>query len=343
MMPILLFFTLLLPRVLLADVLPIPGSQRVAPVFEGSDLVCYCAVESLRITEERTVERGGKPLIQRRVIAAVRIKDSYNRDIQTGAKVFVAFEDEIPRTGSLPTLSGVETALMFLKRSSAPLYEFADRSLGVTPFASLPIQQGPLGLSKLQAALAGALQQTNSTDQINAMRLLEGFDELNPESLAAVKGLESSGDAEIAFSSIAVLLKAKVAGTAQALRTYLKTHSITRLPFALLSVSDELAAGTNIDDLSALGELTASDILSIKLGAMAGVRRIRSSQSAPALVARLDDPNADVRFLAVITLSEIFEKGGDYAPDMRAFAQNPDLYTTKWKTWWTQEGRNQSP
>ena len=231
---------------------------------------------------------------------------------------------------------------MFLKASSPPFYEFGDRFLGAAPFASLPLQHGPPGLSKLESVLARVLQQSDPNDQINALRILEGFDELSPATIAILDPLASSASPEIALSSIAVLLKAKVSGSAQRLDTYLRTQPLDSVPMAILSIGSEPGEAGAIEDLTALEALMTSELLSIKLGAMAGVRKARSPHSARALVEGLDDPNADVRFLAVITLSEIFGKSGDYAPDMRLFGQNPDLYTTKWKTWWIEEGQGSS-
>jgi HEAT repeat protein len=94
------------------------------------------------------------------------------------------------------------------------------------------------------------------------------------------------------------------------------------------------------EDLIPLEALSSSELLSIKLGAMEGLRKMRSPHSAKALVERLNDPNPDIRFLAVIALSEIFSKTGDYAPNMAEFDQNPDFYTIKWKTWWAGEARD---
>jgi len=48
---------------LFADVAPVPGTQRVAPVFEGAALVCNCFVESLKITDEQRLQRAGKPRV----------------------------------------------------------------------------------------------------------------------------------------------------------------------------------------------------------------------------------------------------------------------------------------
>lgn len=338
MMSRILLFGALLLGVAFAGLVPIPGTQRVGPIFESADLVCNCYVESLRTLKEQKLERAGKPFTQRYLVAKLRVNDPYNKEVQIGTEINVAFEEEIPTTESMPTLSEAETALMFLKLSSPSLYEFADRFMGATPFAFLPVQNKALGLSKLQSALAAVLQLDNRDDQINAMRLLGGFDELSPETLTIMGGFTDSADPETALSAIAVLLKAKQPGSVLMLESYLRIHKPVPVPVAVLTIGGELGQVSDIEELTPLEALTSSELLSIKLGALAGVRKIRSPLSAKALVKRLDDPNADVRFLAVITLSEIFSKSGDYAPNMYQFDHNPEFYTIKWKTWWVEQG-----
>jgi len=317
---------------------PIPGTQPVMPIFEGSDLVCNCVVESLRIADERTRDRGGKPFVWRSVVATVRVRDSYNKDMPANSRVHVAFEDERPITRAIPTLSEAETAIMFLRFSAlSSAYEFADEFLGLTPFTSLPVQGDAPGPAKLRSALASVLHTGSIQDQINAMRLLEGFDKFDSGTVAGLLQLTSSADPEIALSSLAVLLKARAPGTVQRLEDYLRVYTLERVPVALLSVGAELYAMNDAMDLAPLEALTSSEHLSVKLGAIAAIRNIRSPHSANALADRLDDPNRDVRYLATITLSEIFRKGGDYAPSMYLFDKNPDFYTRLWKSWWAEE------
>src|SRR5690348_10019737 len=51
-----LLLALLLPPNALGQVGPVPGTQRVEPVFDKSDLVCMCTAESA----ERSVQGGFK-------------------------------------------------------------------------------------------------------------------------------------------------------------------------------------------------------------------------------------------------------------------------------------------
>lgn len=326
---------------LFADIVPTPGTQPVAPVFAQADLVCNCVVESVRVLSEQKLGPSGKTVTHRQAVASVRVKQAYNKDVSPGTLVYVAFDDEIPiMHASLPSLTESETALMFLSLSTPSTYRFSDPFLGVTPFTSIPVQHGNPGLLELQAALTGVLQHGDSGDTVNALQLLQGFDQFPPETLAALDSLRDSSDPEIALASIAVLLKAKQPGNVQELANYLRAHHMSTEPMAVASIGSELSKVTNVGDLAALGTLTSSDSLSIKLGAMAALRNIRSVQSAPALVKRLDDPNKDIQYLAVIALAEIFQKNNEYAPNMALFDQNPGHYTEIWKTWWKREGQN---
>jgi len=320
---------------------PIRGTQSVVKAFAQADLVCYCVVESVSVLSEQKVGPNGKTATHRQALATVSVKQAYNKDVPPGTLVYVAFEDEIPVTSaSLPSVTEFETALMFLSLSTPSTYRFADPFLGATRFSSIPVQHGGRGLLELQAALTGILRQGNRDDVSSALQLLQGFDQFTPETLTVLDSLRSSSNPETALASIAVLIKAKQPGNVQELASYLGAHDISRPPGAVLSLGAELNQLNNVDDLGALESLTSSDILSIKLGAMTAIRNIRSVRSVPTLIKRLDDPNKDIQYLAVIALAEIFQKNDEYAPNMGLFDQNPGHYTEIWKAWWKQERQN---
>jgi hypothetical protein len=71
---------------------------------------------------------------------------------------------------------------------------------------------------------------------------------------------------------------------------------------------------------------------------MQSLRKMRSPRAAPVVVSRLDDPNSDIQYLAVITLAETFGKYGDYAPSVYLFRQRPQYYVDLWKKWWEKDG-----
>jgi hypothetical protein len=327
----------------LAEPGPIPGTQRVEPAFQTADLVCNCVVESIKVVhQERVGDTPKTTLLRQDALASVLIDDEYKRTASDGARrITVEFQREIPNIRVfLPSLQEGERALMFLKKPEATsVFVFSDPYLSATPFHLLPRASHGQGLRKLEVALALTAKQGSSEDQVRAMRVLEGFDQLGPETLSAVMPLASSDDPDVALSAIAVLLKNKVVGAVPILEAYLRTHHLSHLPAAILSVGGELGGGSDGHDLNALEALTSSRILSIQWGAIFGVRKMRNPHSAKVLVGLLDNANPDVRFQAVITLSEIFRKGDDYAPDVPSFNRNPEFYVGLWKSWWATEGQ----
>lgn len=330
--------TLVLSGLLLADIVPTPGTQPVKPVFDQADVVCSCAVESLNVLDEHRLERGGKPLIQRHISAKVQVRDSYKTDVNMGVPLYVEFDEELPTMrASMPTLSTGETGILLLKIIAPSVYGFADPFLGVTPFASIPQQRGSLGLSKLQSALAGILHGGNRNDRINALRLLQGIDELSETTLAQVTPLSVSADPEVALSAVAVLLKTRSTDSVDRLENYLAAY-IGEAPVALLSIGTELGQVRDPKALPGLEALASSKYLPIKFGAMDAIRGIKDPQSVPVLIRRLDDSNSNIQYIAVITLAEILGKEGDYAPAMYLFDRNPGFYVNLWKTWGDQQG-----
>jgi len=200
-----------------------------------------------------------------------------------------------------------------------------------------------MGLEKLQSALAAVLRQINRDDQLNALRLLQGFDILNEESLSPVGVLCTFEDPEIAFTALAVFLKSKTIEGVEKLQRYLETYNGNAEPLALVAIGTQLSHVNDVKILPQIEVLTGSKYVSIRLGAMNAIRLMKHPESAPTLVKRLDDQNSTVKYIAVITLSEIFGKfEGDYAPSMYLFDEKPQYYVDLWKKWWAEESHNRS-
>jgi hypothetical protein len=324
-----------------ADIGPIPGTQRVQPVFEQADVVCNCVVESLRTVSEEKMNRGGKDVLRRQIVATVLVKDTYKPNVSSGMRINVQFEADVPPAFG-PTLYPGESALLFLRRETLAVYAIADRYMGVTPFGAIPPQQGNPSLQKLQGALSGILMVDNDQDQIHALRLLEGMNDLAPAALVEVDRLSGSANPEVAFAATAVLVKANSAGALDRLTALLRGYSGSSNPVGLMSVSVELAKITDPKQLPQLEQLSSSKYLSIRFGALGAIRRMRDPRSAQALVARLNDPDKNIRYEAVTALAEIFGKTGDYSPALFEFDRKPDFYVDLWKTWWGQQEKTAS-
>ncbi len=238
----------------------------------------------------------------------------------------------------MPILEQGEQAILFLKHSEGSTYVFSDRFLGVTSFASVPTGEGGSGSLKLQSTLAEIVHENGREDKIKAMQLLNGMENLQPETLAEITPLSTSQDPELAFNALAIMIKARAPGSLESLIQYLKGYQGDGALFPIDNIGGDLDDIRNREDLPALESLTSSRLRAIRLGSMEAIRNIGDVSSAPTLIQRLSDSDSMVRYVAVMTLAEIFDKHGDYEPSMPEFRKRPDFYTNEWKDWWAQKG-----
>jgi hypothetical protein len=281
-----------------------------------------------------------KRIVRQRVEAVVELHDVYKSKLLTGPTVKVDYEKDVPSTSaSQPALWTDETAILFLKAISPDAYGFADPFSSATPFHALPQQIPGSGIAKLESTLAVAVGKPNREDQINALRMLQEFDSLQQQSLAAVDSRVDSDNADVALTAIAILLKAGLPSAADRLKHYLENYKSNLQPISLVSVATELGRVTDEKALPAIEALTSSRFLTVRYGAMESLHKMKNPRSASTLVQRLDDSDKTINYLAVITLAQTFEKyDGDYAPSMYVFDKKPEYYVGLWKKWWSAEG-----
>lgn len=321
-----------------AQVMPIPGTEPVKPVFDRSDIVCNCTVDSLRTQSEHTSLRGGKPFVERRVRATLRVQETFKTTTPPPGKLIVEFVEEIPATrGDLPVPTMNETAVLFLK-ASGDIYVFADPFLGSVRFSSIPAQSGSTsGIDGLRASLSAVVEQGNEEDKLAALRMLRGWGNLDAETIKRVEFASTSSDPDIALSAMGVLFKIKQVETANSLSAYLQSSPPPSDSVALTSVGPEIGQIRDVKALPALESLASAQFLPVRLGAMDAMRGLRDPGSAHTLIQRLNDTNSTVRYLAVISLAEIFNMPGDYGPTMNLFDQRPDYYCQLWRQWWKEK------
>ncbi len=326
------------------EIAPVAGTQHVQPIFEKADLVCNCAVKSLKVLGQQRLGTSPKIVLSERVVATVEVEDLYKPADPPGILISVEFRREVPATRALGSpLQVGERALMFLK-STAPLqYVFADPVLGAVQFSSIPAVPDGEGLGKLQAAIMAVLGNAGRDDQIRALQLLEGFAEIKPHFLSAITTLSRSPDADTALYAFAVLLSGKTGSeadrtTLKALNEYLEQYKGGSEPEALVNIGSELGQMNDNGSLREMESLATSRFVEIRRGAMQALRAEKSPLAAATLVGRLDDSDGYVRYLAVISLAETFGKHHDYAPSMYLCDKNPDTYVNLWTNWWKKEG-----
>lgn len=345
-----LIIALAMSMMLSAQPSPVPGSQPVKPVFEAADVVCSGRVESLRVLKEKKVESGNGFLHLKRVLASVDVQDIYKPNDSLPSSIFVSFDEQTPVVrAAMPILQKNELAILFLKHSKDSSYVIADPYIGVTPFASIPEQEGGSGLSKLESALAEIVRENNREDKISAMRLLNGMEDLRPGTLAKITPLSTSQNPELAFDALAIMIKAGAHGSLEALDQYQQGYQGDGALLALVNIGSELDRKSNREDLPALESLTASKFLAIRIGSMEAIRNIGELTIAPSLIRRMCDRLSDsddtIRYIAVSALADMFHKTGNFKPSMAEFSMSPIFYSSQWRTWCAHEraGFEKSP
>lgn len=327
---------------LAAEIVPLPGSQDVEPIFRKADLVCNCVVTTVRVVEEAHIQRAGKPITTQRLIAILAVSDLYKPDSLDG-QIVVSFETEIPSTrASQPELRQGERALMFLNVVSGS-YVLADPFIGVVPLQNLSTQSRGIGLRKLEAALIAELQAKDREERIRALQLLDGF-HLRPDAAAALVPLSNSSDSEVSLPAFVALIKIKsednsLSDNLLRLRNYIESSTGRLDAIGLANLCGALRKISDPRTVMVMESLATSRFIGVRRAAMQSLRNSRDRNAATTLISRLDDPDQDVRYLAVITLAETFEKYDNYAPSMYLFDQNPQHYIDLWKHWWRTEGK----
>jgi|SRR6185312_2142382 hypothetical protein len=309
-----------------SEIQPEPGTQPIRPIYNASDLVCNCVVTSTRLLSKEKVESVGNPVFSEHKLATLKIDDLYKGPDALSGEITTHFDDQLLQEG--------ERVVLFLKFSGADIYTPTDVFVGVTKINTLePVKSNVTGLARLEEALSEALMHSQRDDAINAMHVLQGFDNLDPNVVSALIGFTNSPDPEVAFAAIAIVLKAKPHDGVGILAKSLDSYKGETQPSSLFSIGSQLGHVDDLQSLETIQKLSNSRFLSIRFGAMDALRRMKSYESIPTLLTRLDDSSKDIRYVAVITLAEITGKSGDYAPTMNLFDNKPNYYVNLWRTW----------
>jgi hypothetical protein len=314
-----------------ADIAPL--NFNVNATFEKSELVCKGLVTSTNVVaEQRVTDPTGRPISRSRIRATVEIQDYYKNQSNSHQTITIEYEQDAPITSAQSSVWNGETALLFLNSAGGGVYRFADRFLGATSFSRLPNVSDALGRGKLATALVSVALEPDLIDAKNALQLLEGFDRLDGRLLAKLSPRSHSRDPEIAFSTLAILIKSSVPSSVEQLKRYLDGYAGSD-SIAIQKVGVELGKSRDGSQLNAIEALTRAKFVSIRYGAMDAIRGIRDPRSTQTLIDRLDDSDNMVRYVALITLAEIYGKYGEYAPNMQLFNKNPAYYVGLWKKW----------
>lgn len=341
-----LVFTLVTTAIaytLSADIMPIPGSQRLKPIFDSSDLVCYGVIKSVSLIPDSSGPTSGT--VKRLTRFVVDITDFYKANAASNEAIVALDEQNVPISSASATPFQKGRAFLFFLKSTSPgNYVLTDPFLGATSFNSISIESSGSGMEKLQEALKDTAVTGNDADALRALQLLEGFDAFNEGTIRAVKSLSARGNPDIALTALAVMIGTKKKDSLEDLAAYLRGYHGTENSWAFVNIESDLAQFRDPQTFPTLKELSHSRYVSVRDGAVRALRGMKNVEAVPTLVERLDDDNAMIRYLAVISLAETLSKyDGDYAPSMYLFDRKPQYYVGLWKKWWAEEGSKLYP
>jgi len=328
--------------------MPVPGTQRVKPIFDRSDLVCMCTAESTHTAVQDGLwdSAAGRPVarVTTTITFAIAIAYKETRSVTQQLAIRLVEDSPLPLPPQVPFKKG-QPFLLFLVSISPTMYETADRFLGMNLFSIIPAGPAAGGFSGLEMTLAQIVAKPNREDKLRALELLEGFDAVSQQTKTLMWRIADSDDFEIAMTAWAVLLKSKSPKVVTGLLGYLNAHPPPQEPTeALIGVTEGLSAIRDERDLATLEQLASSKYFEIRSGALYALRGMKDPRSIRTLIQGLDDESPELRYRALITLAEILRKyEGDYAPSMYLFDKNPQYYIGLWKQWWADEGSKLYP
>lgn len=324
---------LLFPLYSLGEIGPLPGWVSVKPVFEKSELVCSARVQSVDITQKESTGSNNSPEILVTVRLRAIVLDVYKAAGPAPRVIVYQYPEAAP--DHVPQIRPGDVELLFLNEVTAGEFRITNRYIGLTTFSGMSPTSRNMGLDKLQTALAADVQHGTRDDQINAMRLLEGFDQINEDTLSAVSPLALLPDSELDFTALAVMLKTRTPESVAKFRQYLDGYTEEQPPMGLIGAAAELSLVTDTRARLDLESLSGNRFVSVQMDAINAIRHIARVKSAPVLIQRLDDAHPWVQYLALRALADLFDKrDNDYGPASDVFFKNPQEYISRWKDWW---------
>lgn len=328
------------PACLAGIVLP-RGSQNIDETFRTSDVVCIGRVVSVTTRSQELVRSGTGTVVRNEKSALVQVDRTYKGD-NGSQQVSIDLTVEDPDFNQVTWVEQGEYLLLFLVSKPGSKLTLADKffpKFPVSPPAPGPAIEGP---DALQNDMAGVLTQSRTpTAASNAMYVLMGFNTLLPLAVEALEKRTSDPDADVALTSLGVLLKTHEPKRIKAFADGLKALANNLPPQAgsfLFRFSGELLRVTRPDALPELEAVMDLPFPDLRHCSLQSIWKLHLKSSVPFLVSRLDDPYPPVQETAAIALGEIANK-----PDLRPvgieFRDNPQKYLEGWKAWWRTEGK----
>lgn len=323
-----------------------PAYVPIEQLFAESELVavgrCLSVVD---LNPPQTLD-AGRPLPPSNYLATYAIARTYKGSGATG-KVDVGFPNMRPEWGPPPcVVTGGGFYLLFLRHSDLkPFYALTDSHFGIRPFVPSTADVGSArgGIDGLQADYAAIAAHSSAAEATReALLALADFEKLMPSTLDVLSSLSRRPDPDISILCLEMLARARPAEYLEPLANAMANTHASPNPMVLVRLCEVLGNPTRPEETPALERIVDLPLRpTLRQCAMQGVRKEKAANSVSFLVRHLNDSDADVSYLAVITLAEITDKGGDFGPGAPLFLKNPERYRKLWLDWWEQTGSRQ--
>lgn len=329
-----------LPLVGLADPSTPMSELDIRTMFDGSQAVLVGTVTGARLLGESdpAILQSETTRIQRWE-ATIRVLQAYKGNV--GSTIRVAFTVQVPASSSRygPSLDRGETALLFLVDSSDGRYAFANPEWGKFRLSSfVRSNKAGSGPELLESDLDRTLAD-NTSGTKNVLDVLLTFRKISAMTESQAAALSGSQNVGVAAEAFAVLLNTRKNQYYAKLAQFLSQKGSAVRGDDLVAIFSRVQDPGSNADPKIFDELSTLPLPPIELAAMYALRKIRSPESVSTLIGHLDDPDNNIRYLAVIALNEILQNGDDFGPSNSDFDRNPQAYIDRWKHWWDREGK----
>lgn len=317
--------TICRPDIAFAAIVPVPDLSQLT---RDSDLVGLGTVASIRVTANGTTDPGGSGRVGQTLVAVVLL-DGTLKGESTATRIDCKFW--LPRVpnGYLGLPDGYR--LLFLK-SDGDGYRFTNPYYPSLPAVPVNAITGADPLAKVAAVLSGVLRSSSieSGDKRELIWILARNS--SPQLVSALREALHDRDVAVQLSAVAALLQQGQVDVMPAAEKALLDSGGTDASVLQMLRNGVRSAGADSSSIPALSRLLRSTDVATRRAAAAGLRRSGSARATPFLISALDDADSDVRYTAVIGLSEI---SGDskHSPSIDAFRSDESSYIAYWKRW----------
>lgn len=232
-----------------------------------------------------------------------------------------------------------EYSIFFLKKVNGK-FRFLDLDRG-----KIPAIRGDTNTSSSDTAPRMALQDEilklitspNPSNITAGLQCLPAWKTL-PQLAPALKELAKSDNLVIRYKSIALLAQSGDPEFIRELVSILNNNKhpkeLQQVGFDVFLTLDQLRRKKDPELTFLLAGLLQNKNAQTRREALQAFRELKDKRAIPYAAKLLDDPDQDVRYIAMMTICEQIRPGGAGCPSTILFDPHEDKYLNVWKKWW---------